>query len=357
MQARRSDGMPERWSGPAGKQTPSRHWPEGRATSHIPAMLARLFSRLLTGGAVIFGVVTLSFLLLHLAPGDPATQLAGPAATPAQIEALRSQLGLDQPAVAQFIGWLGRAVRGDWGVSLATGRPVVTMLAEAWPATALLVVLSLGLSYLLGIGIALWQTAGSRLNDTRLSVVTTALFALPGYWLGTVLVWGFAYRLQWLPAFGAAGLDADFLPPAARLLDRLRHLTLPLVTLTLLGVGGAARFVRGALLDVDHAPFLVAARARGLPEGRVRLRHLLRNALGPVVTLLGLSLPALFSGTVFVEGIFAWPGVGRVLIQAVLARDTPVVLAAVTVSAMLVVLGNLLADLLRTWVDPRLSDA
>ena len=320
-------------------------------------MPARLLPRLLTGCAVILGVVTLSFILLHLAPGDPAAQLAGPAATPAQVEALRVQLGLDRAAPVQFVGWLSRAVRGDWGVSLATGQPVAGMLGEAWPATALLVTLSLGLSYLLGIGIALVQATGTRQRDTRLSVLTTTLFALPGYWLGTVLVWCFAYRLQVLPAFGAAGLDADFLPPLARIVDRLRHLALPLLTLTLLGVGGAARFVRGALLDVEGAPFLLAARARGVPETRVRLRHLLRNALGPVVTLLGLSLPALFSGAVFIEGIFAWPGVGRILIQAVLARDTPVVLAAVTVSAVLVVVGNLLADMLRSWVDPRLTDA
>jgi peptide/nickel transport system permease protein len=319
-------------------------------------MPRRLLPRLLTGCAVVLGVITLSFFLLHLAPGDPAAQLAGPAATPAQVEALRVELGLDRAAPVQFVSWLGRAVRGDWGVSLATGRPVAGMLGDAWPATALLVTLSLGLSYLIGIGIALLQATGTRRNDTRLSVLTTTLFALPGYWLGTVLVWFFAYQLQILPAFGAAGLDADFLPPAARLVDRLRHLALPLLTLTLLGVGGAARFVRGALLDVEGAPFLLAARARGVPERRVRLRHLLRNALGPVVTLLGLSLPALFSGAVFVEGIFAWPGVGRILIQAVLARDTPVVLAAVTVSAVLVVLGNLLADLFRTWADPRLTD-
>jgi peptide/nickel transport system permease protein len=139
--------------------------------------------------------------------------------------------------------------------------------------------------------------------------------------------------------------------------DRLRHLALPFATLTLIGFGGAARFVRGALTDVHGEPFVLAAEARGLGERRVLIRYLLRNALGPVVTLLGLSLPALFSGAVFVEGIFAWPGVGQVLIKAVGARDYPVVMAAATVSAVLVVLGNLLADLLRTWVDPRLRHA
>ena len=140
-------------------------------------------------------------------------------------------------------------------------------------------------------------------------------------------------------------------------MDRLHHLVLPLTTLSLIGLGGAARFVRGALIDVRDEPFLLAAEARGLPERALRIRYLLRNALGPVVTLLGLSLPALFSGAVFVEGIFAWPGVGRLLIEAVQGRDYPVVLAGATVSALLVVIGNLLADLLRTWVDPRVRDA
>jgi peptide/nickel transport system permease protein len=172
-----------------------------------------------------------------------------------------------------------------------------------------------------------------------------------------MLVWVFAYQLRLLPAFGAAGLDADFLSPGGWLLDRLRHLALPLLTLTLIGMGGAARFARGAIFDVRGEPYVLAARARGLSDGTLHLKYLLRNALGPLVTLLGLSLPALFSGAVFVEGIFAWPGVGRVLIDAVQARDYPVVMGAATVSAILVVAGNLVADLLRAWIDPRVRDA
>ena len=155
-----------------------------------------------------------------------------------------------------------------------------------------------------------------------------------------MLVMLFTYRLRLLPAFGAAGFDADFLTGGARLADRLRHLALPLATLTLIGIGGTARFVRGAMLDVAGSPFVTIARAKGLSATRVALHHVLRNALIPVVTLLGLSLPALFSGAVFIEAIFAWPGVGRVLVEAVQARDYPVVMAATAVSALLVVLGQ-----------------
>jgi peptide/nickel transport system permease protein len=294
------------------------------------------------------------FALLRLAPGDPALLLVGPAATAEQVAAQRHALGLDRPLPAQYATWLGRFARGDWGTSIATGRPVRTMLARAWPATVCLVGISLVLSYLIGIGVGVVQAARGGRLDTALSVATVTLFALPGYWLGLMLVMLFTYRLRWLPAFGAAGFDADFLPPAARLADRLRHLMLPLATLTLVGVGGTARFVRGAMLDVAGAPFVTVARAKGLSEGRVTLRHVLRNALIPVLTLLGLSLPTLFSGAVFIEAIFAWPGVGRVLVEAVQARDYPVVMAATAVSAVLVVLGNLLAELLVSMADPRL---
>src|SRR5437867_1173195 len=235
----------------------------------IPPMLAALARRLAAGLAVVAGVATLTFFLLRLAPGDPVERLLGPAATAEQLAAQRQALGLDQSLPAQYAAWLARMARGEWGRSIASGRPVRAVLAEAWPATAALIGLSLLLSYLVGIG-------------------------------------------------------------------------------------GTARFVRGAMLDARAAPFVTTALAKGLAAPRVWLHHVLRNALVPVVTLLGLSLPALFSGAVFVEAVFAWPGVGRILVEAVQARDYPVVMAATTVSAFLVVVGNLLADLLLAWVDPRI---
>jgi peptide/nickel transport system permease protein len=172
-----------------------------------------------------------------------------------------------------------------------------------------------------------------------------------------MLVMVFTYWARALPAFGAAGFDADFLTGWDRLADRLRHLALPLATLTLIGIGATARFVRGAMLDVRNAPYVAIARAKGLSPLQVTVRHVLRNALIPVLTLLGLSLPALFSGAVFIEAIFAWPGVGRVLVEAVGARDYPVIMAATAVSAILVVVGSLLAEALAAWADPRLRMA
>jgi peptide/nickel transport system permease protein len=317
-------------------------------------MLHALLRRAIAGLAVVFGVVTLMFFLIRLAPGDPAVLLVGPSATPIQLAAQRKALGLDRPLPDQYGKWLGQFARGDWGTSIATGRPVREMLAAAWPATVSLVGISLLLSYLLGILVGAIQASRGGATDTALSVLTVTLFALPGYWLGLMLVMVFTYWARALPAFGAAGFDADFLTGWDRVADRLRHLTLPLATLTLIGIGGTARYVRGAMLDVRGAPYVAIARAKGLSPTQVTVRHVLRNALIPVFTLLGLSLPALFSGAVFIEAIFAWPGVGRILVEAVGARDYPVIMAGTAVSAVLVVLGNLLAELLAAWADPRL---
>jgi peptide/nickel transport system permease protein len=318
----------------------------------LPALVRRAFA----GLAVIVGVVTLMFFLIRLAPGDPALLLVGPTATPEQLAAQRKAMGLDRPLAQQYGTWIGEFVRGDWGTSIATGRPVRGMIADAWPATVRLVGLSLLLSYLLGILVGAVQAARGGRLDTALSVVTVTLFAIPGYWLGLMLVMVFTYWARALPAFGAAGFDADFLTGWSRVADRLRHLALPLVTLTLIGIGGTARFVRGAMLDVQGSPHIAVARAKGLAPTQVTIRHVLRNALIPVLTLLGLSLPALFSGAVFIEAIFAWPGVGRIMVEAVGARDYPVIMAATAVSATLVVVGNLLAEALTAWADPRLRN-
>ena len=320
-------------------------------------MFLPLARRALAGAAVVAGVIALTFVLLRAAPGDPVEQLVGPAATPEQVTLQRHALGLDRPLPEQFAGWLGRFARGDWGRSIVTGRPVRAELGDAVPATLELAGLSLVLSYLLGLVIgAVQASAGPRL-DGALSVTTVTLFALPGYWLGLALIIVFTYWGRALPAFGAAGLDADALTGWSRAGDRLRHLALPLATLTLIGIGGTARYVRGAMRDVLSQPFVRAARAKGLSTFQVTRRHVARNAIIPVVTLLGLSLPALFSGTVFVETVFAWPGVGRRLVEAVQARDYPVVMGATVVSAVLVVTGNFLADIATAWIDPRVRQA
>ncbi len=244
-------------------------------------MVRALLRRAFTGLAVVLGVVTLMFFLIRLAPGDPALLLVGPTASEEQLAAQRKSLGLDRPLPQQYVSWLARFTRGDWGTSIATGRPVSAMISEAWPATVRLVGLSLLLSYVLGLGVGAIQAASGGRVDTSLSVVTVTLFALPGYWLGLMLVMVFTYWARALPAFGAAGFDADFLTGWSRMADRLRHLALPLTTLTLIGVGGVARYVRGAMLDVRNAPHVAVARAKGLSPAEVNLRHVLRQRPHP----------------------------------------------------------------------------
>lgn len=329
-------------------------------------MLQRVVVRLLAGAGIVFAVVTVTFVLLNVAPGDPARYWVGPGAGDAELEAARHALGLDRPLPLRYVAWLADFARGEWGMSLAQQRPVTRVLLDALPHTLLLSVTSLLVTYLGGVVLGLIQAARrAGPLDTGLTVATLVVYGMPAYWLALVLVLVFSYgaaRFGWpawvrLPAMGVAGLDHDFLPPVARLLDRLKHLVLPLTTLGLIGVAGTARFVRGAVLDVRELDFVRTARAKGLPARLVSLRHVLRNALLPVITMLGLSLPALFSGMVFVEVIFAWPGVGRQLVAAVAARDYPVVTAGTVVFGALVVAGNLLADLLYAAADPRLRRA
>lgn len=309
-------------------------------------------------------VVTATFLLINLAPGDPARLWVGPAAGPQELEAARRALGLDRPILVRYLAWLSDFVRLDWGTSIVQQRPVTRVIAAALPHTLLLSVTSLALTYLIGISIGLFQAIRrGTIWDTSLTVGTLVVFGMPAYWLAIMLVLIFTYgaaRWGWpgwmqLPAMGVVSLDADFLSPWGRLADRLRHLALPVLTLAAIGAAGIARFVRGSVIDVREAPFTQTARAKGLTNYRIEVRHILRNALLPLVTLLGLSLPALFSGTVFVEVIFAWPGMGREIVTAVGARDYPVVMATTAVFALLVVLGNALADLTYSILDPRLK--
>lgn len=325
-------------------------------------MRAALLRRLGVAALTVGLVMTATFVALHLMPGDPVRLYLGPSADSAVVASARHAMGLDRPLPLQYGAWLLDFARGAWGTSIAQQRPVARVLGDALGPTLALVGGSLALTYLLGILVGAFQASRRRRRvDTLLTAFTTTLYALPSYVVALALVALFAYGAalwRWpaalrFPAFGAASLGADLLPRAARLGDRLRHLALPLATLALIGAAGTARYVRGAVVEALRQPFVRAARSRGLREGRVLFGHALRTALIPVITLLGLQLPALFSGVVFVETIFAWPGMGRVTVEAVLARDYPVVMAATAVFAVLVVAGNLLADLLAALADPR----
>ena len=322
--------------------------------------------RFVVGFGIVFFVLTLTFILLNMAPGDPARLWVAPDADQATLDAARQDLGLDRPVAIRYVSWLGAFVKGDWGTSIATQQPVVTIIANALPYTLFLALASLLVTYVGGIVVGAFQATHHRsLLDTGVTVATLVVYGVPAYWLAVMLVLVFTYlpgrlglpAFMQFPAFGAAGLDAEFLSTPGRVIDRLRHIALPLTTLGLIGVAGTARFVRGAVLDVIRLDHVKAARAKGIATGAIHRHHVMRNALVPVVTLLGLSLPALVSGAVFVEAIFAWPGMGRVMVDAVLARDYPLVMATTAMFAALVVIGNVAADLATLLVDPRIREA
>jgi len=335
-----------------------------RTGSPKQCVMARtILSRIALGAGLVLAVVTVTFFLINLTPGDPARLWVGPSASAQELENARRALGLDRPVAIRYVTWLFQFVRGDWGISIAQQRPVQAILAAAIPYTILLSGASLALTYVGGIALGAFQAARSRSKwDKSITVATLVIYGMPAFWLAIILVLTFAYtsaRNDWpawlrFPALGAMSLDADFQSPVAQLADLAHHLVLPLVTLGLIGIASTTRFVRGSVLDARGMAFIVAARARGLASSIIQRRYILRNALLPVITLLGLSLPALFSGTVFVEVIFAWPGMGREIVTAVGARDYPVIMATTAVYAALVVVGNMLADVLYAVADPRL---
>ncbi|GBD31430.1 MAG: peptide ABC transporter permease [Gemmatimonadales bacterium] len=319
-------------------------------------MIAFVTRRLAQALLIALGVVTLTFILLHAAPGDPfAAAAESPYLSPQAIEQARRNYGLDRPLWVQYLRYVGNLARGDMGVSFSLHRPVSEALLDALPNTLLLAAAALILDFGLGITVGTLQgmRAGTRLDRT-LSIVTLALFSTPVFWLGLMLLLVFSQTLGLFPVGGVTDpVLYPSLSPLGKLLDRLWHLCLPAWTLGLVGAAGTARYQRAAILEVVRQDFIRAARARGLSERAVAMRHALRNALLPTITLFGLTFPVLLSGAVLVETVFSWPGMGKLTVDAVLRRDYPLVLGATVLAALMVVLGNLLADLAYRVADPR----
>lgn len=326
-------------------------------------MVRFVAGRLLQGIVVVFVLATLTFILFRLAPGDPFTRMgdASPASEDFKARARRN-FGLDQPLHTQYLRYLANLARGDLGMSFSEQRPVLKAIAARIPATIALAATALLIDFLLGILVGAIQGArtGSKLDDL-LSVMTLTLYSVPVFWLGLMLVLVFAHNiglLDLLPATGSKTTGVyEYLTPLGQLGNRIQHLILPAVTLGLVGAAGTARYQRAAMLDVIRQDFIRTARAKGLVERAVLLRHALRNSLLPIITLFGLSLGTLLSGAVLVETVFAWPGLGKFMVDAIYARDYNVVTGAVIISACMVVLGNLLADILYRAVDPRVRGA
>ncbi len=314
-----------------------------------------ILQRLLHTVLLVVGLLTVVFFLVHLMPGDPVGLIAEQHLGGEGRDLVRQRLGLDRPLLEQYWRWLSSAVRGDLGVSLRQQRPVLEIIGEALPNTLLLTVSAFLLELFAGVAVGVTVARHPRRAWSRLlGTGGLVLYSLPSFWLGLVAIMVFARNLGWLPAGGLASPDAPWLPTGAFLVDRLRHLVLPVLILGLGNLAVSARFTRASLARILASDWVLAARARGVPERRLVWRHALRVAALPVITWVGYSLPRLVGGAVAVEEVFAWPGLGRVAVQALLARDYPVIVAVTAVVAVVVAVGGILADLLARWADPRL---
>jgi ABC-type dipeptide/oligopeptide/nickel transport system permease component len=309
-------------------------------TSDPSSFLSFLRYRLLTGVLTLLAIATIVFGIVHLLPGDPAeTMLARSGAGPEAVAALRAELGLDRPLGRQYVEWLARTVRGDLGRSLLNGRPVTELIREQWPHT--LALAGAAFTFALGLGVGLGalagRQAGSWQDRVAMGFAVTGV-AVPLFWSGLLLIWLFSVRLGWLPSGGADGVAA---------------IALPAVALGWATAGPIARLTRASLMEILRQPYITAARARGIPEGRVLWKHAARNAVGPVLTIAALQLGFLLGGAVVTETLFNRPGLGRLLIDGILWRDLPLVQGVSLVVAGVYVVINLLVDLIAGWLNPR----
>lgn len=300
-------------------------------------------------------VIVLNFLLIHLAPGDISILLAGETPDPAYLLLVREKYGLDEPFLTQLWRYLVQVASGDLGLSFRTREPVLTEILERVPATLLLVGTSLGLSVVLGtlIGTLIARQPGS-LVDTAVSTFAVMLFSIPVFWFGLMLILLFAVQVPVLPAMGMVSVGGPR-EGLGRMLDIGMHMVLPVLALMTVSLGQYIRLARTSVAEVMGESYITTARAIGFSQTRILTHYALRNALLPVVTVLGLQLGLVLTGAVLTETVFAWPGLGRLIYDAILARDTPVIMGAFIVMSLTVAAASLLTDILYAAIDPRVS--
>jgi peptide/nickel transport system permease protein len=312
--------------------------------------------RLIQAIPIIIGISIITFFIVYSAPGDPFDRFRSNKVSPEVIENLRRVYGLDQPLPVQFFKWFTTFWTFPWdptawGYSITDGQPVRDKIFERIPSTLQLMGTSLFLTIIIAIPVGILGAVKQySVADKTIAVVTTIGYALPTFWLGLILRQIFAQQLDLFPLFGknTFGKEGD-------ILDLLWHLFLPVLTITIVGVAGWSRYMRASMLEVLRADYIRTAKAKGLASSRVIFKHALRNALIPIVTLLGLTIPTLLAGAAITEAVFSWPGLGFLGVSAVQERDYPVVLAFAMIGGVMVIIGNLLADVLYGVVDPRIK--
>ncbi|HXH65240.1 MAG TPA: ABC transporter permease [Mariprofundaceae bacterium] len=321
-------------------------------------MRAFLIKRLLGMIPLLFGITVISFAMMHLAPGEPSVvgQELNPRISAQDVERLRSYYGLDKPLSEQYWSWLKRLVRFDFGNSFsADSRPVIDKISERLPVTlwinVLAILLILAVAIPIGVASAVHQDSW---GDRIMTVLVFIGFAIPSFWLGLMLMIGLGVNLGWLPISGIHSYGWQHMGFWEQQRDLVRHLTMPVLVSAIGGLAGMSRFMRSGMLEVIRADFITTARAMGVPESSIRYRLALKNAMLPIITLLGLSIPGLIGGSVIIEQLFSVPGMGQLFYEAVLARDYPLIMGITVIGAVLTLLGNMLADVAYAWADPRI---
>lgn len=317
-------------------------------------MTGYILKRTLQAIPILLGASTLIFFLMHAAPGDPTSIYIRPDIDPVVIEQMRKNLGLDQPVHVQYVRWLSSFARGDFGFSFSQKRPIIDIIKDTLPNTLLLS--SVALVIIFSVGVLVGTIQAVRQYSWVDNVATVGAFffySMPSFWFGLMLILLLSYKFQLLPASQMTSVNFEFLPAGDQWVDRLKHLLMPALALGIGSAASVARYMRSGMLEQIRQDYVRTARAKGLSERVVVFKHAMRNALIPIITLLGLTLPFLVGGAVLIETIFAWPGMGRLIVTAIFQRDYPVVLAIAFVSSIMVILGSLIADILYSVVDPR----
>jgi len=327
-----------------------------------------VIKRLLQIIPVVLGVTLIAFALIHLAPGDPVRTMLGQHATQQEIDDINAKYGLDQPLYVQYFKWLGGVLQGDLGRSILSHEQVTTEIASRFPNTIELAIAAMIFAIIIGV-VAGIISATKQYSIADYSVMGVALFgiSMPVFWLGIMLMMIFGVFLGWLPIGGRIDLllpfnritgfmiiDSIITANGAALISVLRHLILPAIALGTIPMAIIARTTRSSMLEILRQDFIRTERAKGLSEGKVIYKHAIRNAMVPVVTVIGLNFGLLLSGAILTETVFSWPGVGRLVVDAVYARDYPLVIGCILVFALVFVIVNLITDLLYTYIDPRI---
>jgi len=315
-----------------------------------------IYKRLLQLIPLLIGVSLVTFFVIHLAPGDPTSMFASPDIKPEEIARIRANWGLDKPVIVQYLTWLSRVATGDFGNSFVSGRPVVHEIMERLPATLLLMTVSYIMTLMIAIPAGVYSAVKKgSLFDNAFTVFSFFFMSIPTFWLALVFILIFSMKLNWLPSFGMYDPLLNDPGLLRQAVDVAWHMILPTSVMVIVSLAGTSRYQRASMLEVLHQEYIRTARAKGLPERMVIYKHALRNALLPMITLFGLSLPDLFGGAFIIETVFAWPGMGRLGVQAVFSRNYTLIMAISIFSAVLIVLGNLLADVGYALIDPRVK--